>query len=180
MPPHAHSLIPLQDKVDASLLQLNQMQDQKSMFEEQLAQAARSTTDQRTSFDRHMAVAALDASHRKTSFDNMIAHSERSAFDQRTRFDTQMAKALLDASDQKSSFDSQMAQATLDASDMKEAYEQGALLASDEAELKRISSAEASDALGGLSYLAAHTAHTTGILTHALMPPRLISSASFP
>ena len=62
---HSNSLIPLQDKVDASLLQLNQMQDQKSMFEEQLAQAARSTTDQQTSFDKHMAVAAkaaLDAS----------------------------------------------------------------------------------------------------------------------
>ena len=59
------SLTPLQDKVDASLLQLNQMQDQKSMFEEQLAQAARSTTDQKTSFDKHMAEAtkaALEAS----------------------------------------------------------------------------------------------------------------------
>ena len=62
---HTNSRIPLQDKVDASLLQLNQMQNQKSMFEEQLAQAARSTTDQQTSFDKHMAVAAkaaLDAS----------------------------------------------------------------------------------------------------------------------
>ena len=58
---HTNSRIPLQDKVDASLLQLNQMQNQKSMFEEQLAQAARSTTDQQTSFDKHMAVAAKAA-----------------------------------------------------------------------------------------------------------------------
>ena len=61
MPLHACPLNPLQDKVDASLLQLNQMQDQKSMFEKQLAQAARSTTDQQTSFDKHMAVAAKAA-----------------------------------------------------------------------------------------------------------------------
>ena len=31
------------------------------MFEEQLAQAARSTTDQQTSFDKHMAKATKDA-----------------------------------------------------------------------------------------------------------------------
>ena len=61
MPPHAAYLTPSQDKVDANRLQLNQMQDQKSMFEEQLAQAARSTTDQQTSFDKHMAVAAKAA-----------------------------------------------------------------------------------------------------------------------
>ena len=61
MPLHAVSLTPSQDKVDANRLQLNEMQDQKSMFEEKLAQAARSTTDQQTSFDKHMAVAAKAA-----------------------------------------------------------------------------------------------------------------------
>ena len=55
----------MQDKVDANLLQLNEMQDQKSMFEEKLARAMRSASDERAGFDNQMAVAtkaALEAS----------------------------------------------------------------------------------------------------------------------
>ena len=71
-----------QDKADASLLKLVEMLDQKNVFEEQLAQSARSASDQRMSFDNQMAKAAMDAT------------------DQQTSFDSQMAKAAMDASDQ--------------------------------------------------------------------------------
>lgn len=50
-----------QDKIDVGLSQQNEMQDQKSMFEEKLAQSARSASDQQTSFDNQMARATLDA-----------------------------------------------------------------------------------------------------------------------
>lgn len=51
-----------QDKADANLLQFNEMLDQRNMFEEQLAQSARSALDQRMSFNSQMAKAKMDAS----------------------------------------------------------------------------------------------------------------------
>ena len=75
MVPHGQDVcgttLPLcsQDKIDVGLSQINEMQGQKSMFEEQLAQSARSASDQKTSFDTQMARATLDASDMKAAYE---------------------------------------------------------------------------------------------------------------
>ena len=75
---------------DKEAAHLDEMRDQRSMFEQQLAQSAQSASEQRTKFEERLA---------------------------------QSARSL--------------AQAGRDIRDMKEAHEQGALLASEDAEVKR-------------------------------------------
>ena len=107
MVPHGQDVcgttLPLcsQDKIDVGLSQINEMQGQKSMFEEQLAQSARSASDQKTSFDTQMARATLDAS------------------DQQASFDTQMAQATLDASHMKAAYEQGAQLASDDADEMR-------------------------------------------------------------
>ena len=64
-------------------------------------------------------------------FEQRLAQSAQSAFDQRTNFEERLAQSALC-----------LAQAGRDSSSMREAYEQGALLASEDAEEKRKISVE--------------------------------------
>lgn len=50
----------MQDKEAANIFQLNEMRDQKSMFEGKLAQSAQIASDQRTDFEERLAQAAQD------------------------------------------------------------------------------------------------------------------------
>ena len=60
-----------QEKFDASLLQLNEMQGQRSMFEGQLAETVSAASDQRTHFDTQMARAGLDADVMRSAYDKL-------------------------------------------------------------------------------------------------------------
>ena len=98
-----------QDEAAANLIQHNAMQDQRIMFEKQLAESAQLASDQRTSFEGRLAELACS-----------------------------------------------LAQAARQNDDMKASYEQGALLASDDAEQKRKTSVGVSEAAGRLGMHASY------------------------